>query len=516
MPERMPALPHRLHSYGSFTAVVVGDFMLDQHVYGAAEKLSPDAPVPVLHATRFDDQPGGSAHVARCLSALKANVRCFGVVGSDAEGASLRSALESSGCAVDGIIVDDSRPTTIKRSMIGLAQHRHPQKMFRVDIESRRPLDAPRREQLLAAIEKGLDGADVVCLEDYNKGVLDAETCRTIIDWCRARELPVLVDPAAIEDYGKYRGATAITPNRSEAEKATGLSTPTDASAMHNTELSTCLLADLELDAIVLTLDRHGALLHERGGTPQIVPTTARHVYDVTGAGDIVLAALAGGIANGLSWIEAVTFANAAAGLEVEVFGAKPIPFAEVHREVMRRDTALDGKVRSLGELAVELAVHREAGQKIIFTNGCFDVIHAGHVGYLREAGALGDILVVGINSDAQVHEQKGIGRPIYAASDRLEILAELQCVDYVTVFEEPTAERLLRELRPDIYVKGGDYTPEQINEHAVATELGIEIRVLGERPGLSSSKVVEKMRDAEETPAVETVRRDATKGITP
>lgn len=475
--------------------MVIGDFMLDQHVYGAAERLSPDAPVPVLHATKFEDRPGGASNVSLCLRGLKGEVLCFGVIGADREGEILRTKLAEAGCDVNGLFADATRPTTIKRSMIGLAQHRHPQKMFRMDIETREPLDEAQYRRLLAAVEANLDRVDVVCLEDYNKGVCSPQVCQALVRMCRAHRKPLLVDPAAIEDYSKYRGATCVTPNRSEAELATGLETPIDATELHNAGLATKLLNELDLDVVVLTLDKHGALLEERGGKPVLVPTIARDVYDVTGAGDMVLAALAGACANGLEWLEAVKFANIAAGLEVQVFGSQPIPFAKVQREVMVQTRGLDGKVRDREALLVELAVHREAGQKIVLTNGCFDVIHAGHVAYLREARQLGDVLLVGLNCDEQVREQKGPGRPIYCAAERAEILAELQCVTYVTEFDEPTAHELIRAVQPDVYVKGGDYRSEDINEYDLLRTLGIDVRVLAHRPGLGSSNVIQKMQ---------------------
>jgi D-beta-D-heptose 7-phosphate kinase/D-beta-D-heptose 1-phosphate adenosyltransferase len=490
----MPTLLNKLATYKPFTAMVVGDFMLDRHVYGAAERLSPDAPVPVLRHSHNEDRPGGAANVALCLRALKGRVLCFGVVGPDTEGRSVRDALAAEGCDVEGLMEDAARPTTIKQSIIGLAQHRHPQKMFRVDVESRDAIDEAVCDALLSRIEAELAGVDIVCLEDYEKGVCCDDLCRRLIELCRARGRPIIVDPAAIEDYGKYRGATAITPNRSEAELATGLDTPIDASQIHNAGLAAKLGRELDLEAVVLTLDKHGALLEERGGDPVLVPTVARSVYDVTGAGDIVLAALAAGRANRLTWPEAVRFANAAAGLEVEVFGARPIPFANVLREILRQSRPLDGKVRTLQELLIEIAVHREAGQSIVFTNGCFDVIHAGHVAYLREARRLGDVLIVAVNSDDQVRAQKGKGRPIYAIGDRLDILSELQCIDYLIVFEEATAHDLLRAIRPDIYVKGGDYRPEEINEYDVTQELGLDLRILAPRPGLGSTQVIERL----------------------
>jgi len=521
--------------------MVIGDFMLDQQVHGAAERLSPDAPVPVLHATRFENTPGGTANVALCLRGLKGNVLCFGAVGADQEATLLRSALHDAGCDVNGIIEDRGRPTTIKRSLIGLAQHRHPQKMFRVDIESRDPLSDAMTSSLLKQIEGRLDEADVVLLEDYNKGVCSEAICRGVIDLCRRRKKPILVDPAAIEDYSKYKGATAVTPNRSEAELATGLDTPIDASPEHNAEMARTLLKDLDLEACIITLDKHGALLALKGPgakkDPLHIPTVARNVYDVTGAGDMVLAALAGARANGFSWEDSVRFANAAAGLEVEVFGAQPIPFANVHRSLLAQCRNLEGKVRSLEDLLIELDVHRQSrgaglggeqipppsqveesvaaatrrggqgvgesgGAKIVLTNGCFDVIHAGHISYLREARKLGDVLVVAVNSDAQVRGLKGEGRPVFSQEERLEILSEFSCIDYLIVFEEPTAHEIIRAIQPNVYVKGGDYA--SVDDVAEADllkpliEKGVlEFRTVGLREGLSSSDVIERFARA-------------------
>jgi D-beta-D-heptose 7-phosphate kinase/D-beta-D-heptose 1-phosphate adenosyltransferase len=481
--------------------MVLGDFMLDQHVYGAAERLSPDAPVPVLMAgdpRDIKETPGGASNVASCLRALEAEVLCFGVVGGDPEGDSLRRRLAEGGSSVDGVIVDPSRPTTVKRSLIGLAQHRHPQKMFRLDFESREPLGRAVSERLLGAVLAALPSVDVVCIEDYNKGVCSTSTCHAVIEAARTLGKPVLVDPAAIEDYGRYKGATVLTPNRTEAELATGMSTPLDATIEHNARLAARLLGDCQLDAVVLTLDKQGALLLERDGEPLHVPTVARTVYDVTGAGDMVLAALAAAVGNGFRWPDAVAFANAAAGLEVEVFGAQPIPLAQIRRSVLALAGRASGKERSRADLLVELAVHREAGHRIVLTNGCFDVIHAGHVAYLREAKAQGDVLVVGVNSDDEVRRQKGEGRPIFTARERLEILGELLSVDYLVVFPEPTAHDLIAAVRPHVYVKGGDYRPEAVNEHDLVRSLGIEMKLLAHRPGLGSSTIVERIRRTE------------------
>ncbi|MSR40350.1 MAG: bifunctional heptose 7-phosphate kinase/heptose 1-phosphate adenyltransferase [Phycisphaerales bacterium] len=501
MPSHEDRLLAHLAKWSRFKLLVVGDFMLDQMVMGAAERLSPDAPVPVLRVQSVHDvqeTPGGASNVAVCAAALGGEVRCIGVTGNDAASTGLRAALALAGCDASMLIVDPSRPTTVKRSLVGLAQHRHPQKMFRLDFESQEPLSAAIEAQLLAAVERELAWCDVVALEDYNKGVCSAHCCAELMRMARAAGKRVLVDPAAIECYAKYSGAFLVTPNRTEAELATGMDTPLDASVPHNKLLAEKILETCALDAVVLTLDRHGALLLEKGGEVVTVPTVARAIYDVTGAGDMVLAALAAAIANGIPLPEAVAFANHAAGLEVEVFGVQPIPFAMIRQSVLARTTRADGRVRRLEDLSIELDVHRASGKRIVLTNGNFDVLHAGHVAYLREAKALGDVLVVGVNSDAQVRAQKGPMRPIFQESERLEMLSECRSIDYLVVFEEPTAHELIRAVRPDFYVKGGDYKPAEIAEFALVEALGICLKTLAHREGLGSRVVIERLQVAE------------------
>ncbi len=489
----MSTLLNKLAGFGDFTVLVVGDFMLDEFLYGDAERLSPDAPVPVLRSDRLERTAGGSANVASCLMGLGGRVHCCGVVGDDEAGQWLREDLSARGCVIDGLVTDAGRPTTVKRSIVGLAQHRHPQKMFRVDVEMTDPVSDPIERQLLAVIGASVGSVDIICLEDYGKGVCSETLCQSVIELARAAGVPVFVDPANGVDWTRYAGATTMTPNRTELEQAIDHRFP---DSVPDPEPATAMMERLELDTMVLTLDRHGSMLLQRDAEPLHVPTTTRSVYDVTGAGDMVLAALAAGRANGLSWTESVEFSNAAAGLEVEVFGAQPIPLSSVRREIMLRQAPMDRSVRAPEELATELAVHREAGQRIVLTNGCFDVVHAGHVAYLREAANLGDVLVVGVNVDEEVAKQKGPERPVYPLQQRLDILSEFRCIDYLVAFPEATAHELIRAVQPDIYVKGGDYRPEEINEHDLVTELGIELRVLGHRPGLSSTSVIERMAD--------------------
>ena len=337
-----------LAGFGPFPVLVVGDFMLDELVHGDASRLSPDAPVPVLTVDRIDRSAGGASNVASCLASLGGLVRCCGVLGGDGAGGHLRAALEAAGCGTDDLVEDADRPTTVKRNLVGLAQHRHPQKMFRLDIES----SAPIAESTMAAIEARVRAVvpemAAVCIEDYGKGVCTPDLCALIIKAARDAGVPVLVDPANRDCYERYTGATVMTPNRTEASRvcASLPGSPDEPDAMAAALLETC-----NLDAVIITLDRHGAVLLERGGEPVTVPTKQRDVYDVTGAGDMVLAAVAAARAHRVPWVDAVVLANAAAGLEVEQFGAHAIPLSAVTQEVLRTLSPQGGKVRSRRDL---------------------------------------------------------------------------------------------------------------------------------------------------------------------
>lgn len=493
----MDPLLDKLSNWRPFTALVVGDFMLDQLHYGDADRLSADAPVPILHVRRCEDRPGGAANVCLDLVAMKADVLAFGVAGDDHEGGLLRKALSAAGVRPEGLITDATRPTTVKRSLIGLAQHRHPQKMFRVDFESSDPLPEAAVRALLEAFAAALPTADVVCLEDYNKGVCTPEVCQAVIRLCRERGVPVLVDPARIDDYAKYRGATAITPNRTEAELATGMATDGQADPGHNGRLAESLMAALDLEAVVLTLDKHGSLLLERGASPVAVPTFAREVYDVTGAGDMMLAALAAARANGIAWPDAVRFANAAAGLEVEVFGVVPMPLEKIHHEVLLRAGLLDGKRRTAEQIRLEVEARRRAGQRIVFTNGCFDIIHSGHVALLEKAAKLGDFLVVGLNTDESVRRLKGEGRPVNNEDDRATVLGSLGCVGAVVLFADDTPMKLIEAIRPDVLVKGADYTKDRVVGGEFVESYGGRVALIDLVEGRSTTGTIAKLRGA-------------------
>ncbi|MDZ4818307.1 MAG: D-glycero-beta-D-manno-heptose 1-phosphate adenylyltransferase [Planctomycetota bacterium] len=483
-----------LEQWRSCRVAVVGDFMLDRYTFGNADRLSPDAPVPVLAVVREENRPGGASNVALCIRAMGCQVTCLGCVGNDPAGSESIDQLSKAGCDTQGMILSTDRTTTVKQNIIGLAQHRHPQKMFRIDYERCEELTAKLQKQLLSHARKALRACDVLCLEDYNKGVLTPSLCATLIELAQSKGIKVIVDPAAIRDYAKYRGATAITPNRMETVLATlGIDT-----VPHDTEglsrLGRQLLLKNQLQVLVMTLDKQGALLIERGRKTIAVPTRARQVYDVTGAGDVFVAAITCAIGNALPWPMAVQLANYAAGLKVERFGVTPIHLHEIRSALHHEHSHHRGKLRQLDDLLAELARHRNDGRRIVFTNGCFDILHAGHVALLRYAKSQGDILVVGLNSDASIRRLKGADRPINQEYQRIATLSEIQCVDHLLVFDDETPLRLIEAIRPDVLVKGADYKESKVVGGKFVASYGGRLALAPLVPGQSTTSILQKL----------------------
>jgi D-beta-D-heptose 7-phosphate kinase/D-beta-D-heptose 1-phosphate adenosyltransferase len=492
MPTRLIELVERLPRSN---VVLLGDLMLDRYMYGNAERLSPEAPVPVLHYQREELRLGGAGGVAADLAALGATVRVIGVIGADDPGKEVRRLLIECG-ADPGQVVDavGSRPTISKVRLVGLAQHRHPQQMMRVDFENPAPLEAEVSRAVLANLDTVLSGAEMLCIEDYNKGLLSPDLCRQAIAMARARDIPVMIDPAAINDYSKYKGATALKLNRTETHKATGLPVENE---QQYAAAGAWLLERLELEAAVITLDKHGAFLATRDGERRWLKTRQRHVYDVTGAGDMVLAMLAVARCGGATWDEAVALANVAGGLEVEKFGSIPILPQEVIQELLSEVHEHLGKERTLERLLPELQHHRASGKKIVFTNGCFDLIHLGHVKYFQFAKAQGDLLVVAVNTDSGVRILKGEKRPLINEEDRLGVLEELESIDYLIRFSDQTPLRLIEMIRPDILVKGADYKKEQVVGWDVVEGYGGTVALAPLIDGRSTSALVRRILEA-------------------
>jgi D-beta-D-heptose 7-phosphate kinase / D-beta-D-heptose 1-phosphate adenosyltransferase len=461
----MSDLLQALERLGSPRVAVVGDFMLDAYVYGDVERISPEAPVPVLRIVRRQSMVGGAGCVAAAATALGARSVCFGVVGRDAGGEEVRKLLGETGAETGGILTLPDRPTPVKTRYVGLAQHRSPQQVLRVDEESLAPLADSAQQALRSALRAEMSACDIVVLEDYNKGVLDDRLTPLLIADARSAGKKVVVDPARVGDYRRYRGATVLKPNRYEAAEASGIPITDDASLARAAE-KLCRLT--EAQAVVISLDRDGAYVFLASGGPTRVPHwRPRAVYDVSGAGDETTAVLAVMLAAGMDYVQAAHLANAAGGLEVERFGFVPIQRGELAEELRRMAGPRGGKVLARHELQREIARRREGGERIVFTNGCFDLLHMGHVRYLQQARGLGSCLIVAINTDAGVRRLKGPTRPVIGEAERAEMLASLECIDYVTLFDEETPHALLELLRPEVLAKGGT-TPVVIGREVV------------------------------------------------
>ena len=483
-----------VRSFGRSRIILVGDLILDRYVYGDAERISPEAPVPVLRAVERQERVGGSANVAACLRALGSQVRCFGAVGRDAEAATLRTLLAQMDVDCGGLVAAEDRGTTTKTRLVGLAQHRHRQQLLRLDEETIAPLPAAAEKELLSAILAAAGEADVICLEDYAKGVITPGLVRAVVEYAREHHRPVIVDPARIENFEVYGGATAITPNRSELELASGRSFKSPDAVM---EACPELLAKWGVECLVVTLDRDGAVVGRPGEPALHVPTRPRTVYDNTGAGDAVLAALAAAVAAGGSWEDAAHLANVAGGLEVEKFGCVPITAEEILAELRLEERHRNGKLVTVDDLMAELNLRRDRGETIVFTNGVFDVLHPGHVTYLREARSRGSVLVVGLNADESVRRLgKGDDRPIHDEEFRAIMLGALECVDYVVIFHEATPLKLIERVRPDVLVKGADWGEDGVVGREFVEGIGGRVELVPLVEGYSTTAILERIRN--------------------
>ena len=512
----MSDLLSRLEALGSPRVAVLGDLMLDCYTSGNVERVSPEAPVLVLRVDQREWRLGGAASVAALLRGLDVGVCAVGAYGGGRGGRASQAIcrlLGESGIERDGVVMIPDRVTTIKERFIGRAASRHPHQILRVDEEETRPIGETVEAQLLRPLRVRLEEVNGLLISDYNKGVCTPGLLRSSVDLARDRQLPVIVDPARIADYSRYRGATVLIPNRAEAACATGMEINTPADALAAAQK---LSLQTGIPAVIVKLDSDGMVLFETNGTACHFPTRPRAVYDVTGAGDMVLAVVGVCLAAGVPLAEAVELANIAAGLEVERQGVAVVTRDEIRRalqsesdeqEGLCRDRTLwrsadvskpTGLINKLIAGDVELLnlanQYRRSGKTLVFTNGCFDLLHVGHAAYLRQAAALGDILIVGVNSDASVRRLKGFGRPVIDEQSRSELLAALECVDHVIIFDEDTPCDLLRVLRPDILVKGGTYSVDEVVGREIVESYGGQVCVTGEIPGISTTHILKQL----------------------
>ncbi len=462
--------------------LIVGDVMLDKYLYGSVTRISPEAPIPVVNITGRKVMPGGAANVAANVRSLGANVILFGIIGDDEDGKTLNRIFDSTGIVYGGIRSSE-RITTVKTRIIGKGQQ-----VVRFDEEKSEESDQKIEQELLFHIREEMRNSDIVIISDYNKGVCTESLLNDIISMAKRIGIPVVVDPKE-KEWTKYIGADFITPNYKEFCEAVGRTVENTEEAIKSA--SAGLFEKFNLTNLLVTRSEHGMTLVERNKT-RTFEAMARSVYDVSGAGDTVLAAMSVLLAAGLDSAEAVELSNIAAGISVSHSGTYCVTFDELESFFEELNDVTDSKRMNMDELYNKLSVWKKDGKKIVFTNGCFDILHAGHVTYLQKARNMGDVLVVGLNSDVSVKRLKGEGRPVNKENDRAILIAALAAVDAVVVFDQDTPLDLIKAVEPDVLVKGGDYRIEDI----VGREYAKETVVIPLLEGRSTTGIIEKIEN--------------------
>jgi D-beta-D-heptose 7-phosphate kinase / D-beta-D-heptose 1-phosphate adenosyltransferase len=471
-----------LERFAGLHVWVVGDLMLDEYVTGAVERISPEAPVPVVRAHKTEHRLGGAANVARQITALGARVSLAGLVGEDAPGEQLLSLCRAADIDTRAVLKLSGHPTTRKLRVLG-----HSQQLLRLDWEDRSPCSPQATIRLLSKLSDG-PRPDAIILSDYAKGVLTPETLAGVIGG--RGSIPIVVDPKHA-DLARYRGATTVTPNLRELEAAAGRALDAD-DPIVIAQAARALLPAAGLDAMVVTLGSRGMLVVPRSGPEIAVPALRHEVFDVTGAGDTAIAVLGLALAAGAPLTQAAQLANAAAGVAVTQVGTVAVSAARVRDALSARP---DGKLLSRQDLAARAAAWRLAGKRVVFTNGCFDLLHAGHLALLQHAAKLGDILLLAINSDASVRRLKGPERPLVPQGERAALLAALTFVDAVTVFDEDTPLAVLTDVKPDILVKGGDYQVADVVGRELVESAGGRVEIVPLTPEKSTTSLLERIR---------------------
>jgi D-beta-D-heptose 7-phosphate kinase/D-beta-D-heptose 1-phosphate adenosyltransferase len=466
-------------------ALIIGDLMLDEYLWGKADRISPEAPVQVVDVKREDLRLGGAGNVANNLAAMCCKVSLCSVIGGDENGAILRRAFTGKGVDVEGVFEDPQRMTSKKTRVLAANQQ-----IVRIDRETRDDIHAEYEEKIVRFVTERGSEWDVILVSDYLKGVLTQRVLDTVIDVGRRQGIPVVVDPKG-NDYTKYRSATIITPNRKEAETASHIPI-TDEKSLN--AAAARLLNAGGYEALLITRSAEGMSLYMRDGSITHLPTVAREVYDVTGAGDTVVASLGIGLAGGLGFADSCRLANVAAGIAVGKVGTSTVSPAEIIGVISHEHSDSDVKIKNLDVLVSIIEAEKARGKKVVFTNGCFDLLHVGHVRYLQKARTYGDLLVLGLNSDASVQRLKGEKRPLIGQKERAHILAALDCIDYVVIFDEDTPLRLLQALKPSVLVKGGDYTPDKVVGKDLVESYGGRIELVEFVDGRSTTNIIEKI----------------------
>lgn len=487
--ERKMNIETQLNNIKTKKVLVIGDIMLDKYFFGEAKRLSPEAPVPVLHKTRETIVLGGASNVARNLVRAIQDVSIMSVIGNDEEGKILKKILEDNKIHTDLLILDKERTTTVKTRMIGPNNAQ----MLRLDVEDTASISDEISDKMIKLYEANIEKFDIIIISDYKKGVLNVQNTAELIRIANKYNKMTLIDTKE-PSYAKYKDAYLIKPNLDELKNLTKMSVNNDEEVVN---AANELRAQTGAKYVFATRGKDGMTLVD-GKSFQHIRGVSKEVYDVSGAGDTVISYLAVGLANDFEIGDTARLANIASSIEVSKMGTYAVSIEEIKEHINKEnDVSYDNKLPSVDELAKILQAEREKGKKIVFTNGCFDIFHVGHSRYLRQASTYGDILVVGVNSDASVKRLKGPERPIISEEERMELLADLQCVSYVVKFEEDTPYELIKKLQPDIITKGGDYKPEEVVGKDIVEARGGKVVICKLVEGKSTTNIITKIRNA-------------------
>ena len=479
--------PFDIEKFSGRRVLVVGDFMIDEYLWGDVDRISPEAPVQVLEVKREEFMLGGAGNVVRNLAKLGADVAAVGAAGVGHDGQMLLDLLEKLRVDVSGIFRDNSRPTTRKTRI--LAAHQH---VLRIDRETKADISDRVFQNFVQTLTSQIPEADIVIISDYGKGTVTRALIAKIVRICKKYEKPVIADPKGL-DFKKYAGVTLITPNTKEASLASNIDIVDDRSMR---QAASVIMEKTETDKLLITCGKDGMALFEDPSEPFRIRSEARQVFDVSGAGDTVIAVLGLAMASGASLRQAAELANAAAGIVVGIVGAAAVTRKQLARAMAKETSQNSSKYvepEDLKDLADSL---RKSGKKIIFTNGCFDLIHCGHILLFSESKRLGDILVVAIDDDRSVRKLKGPPRPVISQDQRAGIIAALDSVDYVTVFPSDGLAQIIDALRPDILTKGSNYTEENVFGRELVEKHGGQIRLIPVSEDVSATTIIERIKN--------------------
>lgn len=466
----------------------IGDIMLDRFIYGSVERISPEAPIPVIKIEREDTMLGGAGNVVRNLLSLNCQATFIGLTGQDEAGQSVQAILQENGHCTPHLIADAHRPTSVKTRYLASGQQ-----MLRADQETIAPLNDEQCQELYDYAKSALANVQVMVLSDYGKGVLTENTIQTLISLAKAANVPVICDPKGT-DYSKYRGATLVTPNRKELMEASHLPCSDDQSIIAAAKK---LIETCGIENILATRSQDGMSLIEKSGKIVHLPTKAQEVFDVSGAGDTVVASLAMAMARGSDLEQAANLSNLAAGIVVGKIGTASVYNEELIDAFHHQDlSAAEAKILGWDSAQDRVKLWKSQGFTVGFTNGCFDLLHPGHISLLKQSRAQCDKLIVGLNADSSIKRLKGEERPIQGEMARATVLSSLACVDMVVLFGEDTPLELLEVLLPDVLVKGADYTVEQVVGATLIQENGGRVFLADLKDGFSTTNTVNKMKN--------------------